>query len=453
MTAMAKMRILVVEDESLVGRDIHNMLRSLGYDVIDVVSRGEDAVRIAEAEHPDLILMDIVLKGEMDGITAAEQIWDHGHSGVPIIYLTAYADESTLARAKLTEPFGYILKPFDERELRTAVEMAFYKARMDSKLRDREEWLATILKSIGDGVIATDFAGRISFLNPLAERLTGWTQDAALDRPAEEVLDIVGDGDADYMTPPGTVHESVLRKRTGQIVPIEKSVTMIRPGNRAAIGRVYIFRDITRRKEADAELKDSRDRLEKALAGTVQAMSRTIELRDPYTAGHQRRVGRLSDAIARELGLPFAQVEGVRMSGDIHDIGKIYVPAEILSKPGHITEVEYSIIRNHAQAGYEILKTIDFPWPIAEIVHQHHERLDGSGYPAGLTRDQILLEAKIISVADVVEAMSSHRPYRPAHGIDAALAEIEMFRGKRFDESVVDACLRLFREKRFVFEP
>ncbi len=449
MNAMSKVRILVVEDEGLVARDIRNMLRGLGYDVIDVVSRGDEAVRLAETASPDLVLMDIVLKGEIDGITAAERIWEE--CGVPIIYLTAYADETTLDRAKMTEPFGYILKPFDERELQTAIEMAFYKAKMYTRLREREEWLSTILRSIGDGVIATDHSGLIAFLNPLAERLTGWTQEEALHRPAEEVLNLAEDLAAKIAYVPGTVEESFLRTRTGQAVPIERTVSPLRPGKRGDKGSVFVFRDISRRRQADAEIKESRDRLEKALSGTVQAMSMTIELRDPYTAGHQRRVGRLSDAIARELGLPFPQIEGIRMSGDIHDIGKIYVPAEILSKPGHITEIEYSIIKNHAQAGYEILRTIDFPWPIAEIVHQHHERLDGSGYPAGLTGDKILLEAKILAVADVVEAMSSHRPYRPALGLDAALAEISDQRGVLYDPPVVDACLRLLRERGFTF--
>jgi PAS domain S-box-containing protein/putative nucleotidyltransferase with HDIG domain len=448
MNAMSKIRILVVEDEGLVGRDINHMLRGLGYEVIDVVSRGDEAIAIAESSRPDLVLMDIVLKGEIDGITAAEKIWEQ--CSVPIIYLTAYADEATLSRAKQTEPFGYILKPFDERELQTAIEMAFYKARMDAQLRQREEWLSTILKSIGDGVIATDFEGGIAFLNPLAERLTGWTQEDALHKRAEEVLDIVEDLSF-HGAASGGIQESALKTRTGQVVPIEKTVSPLNHGKRESKGKVFVFRDISQRQKADAEIKESRDRLEKALSGTVQALSMTIELRDPYTAGHQRRVGRLSDAIARELGLPFAQVEGIRMSGNIHDIGKIYVPAEILSKPGHITEIEYSIIKNHAQAGYEILKTIDFPWPIAEIVHQHHERLDGSGYPAGLKGNDILLEARILSVADVVEAMSSHRPYRPSFGVDAALAEIAKNQGKLYDPDIVKACLTLFHEKEFTF--
>ena len=165
---MSKIRILVAEDEKLVAKDIDNMLQGLGYEVLGVVARGEDAVARAGQAKPDLILMDIVLKGEVDGIQAAEKIWEAWY--IPVIYLTAYADDRTLERAKLTGPFGYILKPFDERELQTTIEMAFYKAGMDRKLREREEWLSTVLRSIGDGVIATDEAGRVTFMNAVAEK-------------------------------------------------------------------------------------------------------------------------------------------------------------------------------------------------------------------------------------------------------------------------------------------
>jgi HD-GYP domain-containing protein (c-di-GMP phosphodiesterase class II) len=178
-------------------------------------------------------------------------------------------------------------------------------------------------------------------------------------------------------------------------------------------------------------------------------MAMTIEMRDPYTAGHQRRVGKLSSAIATRMSLPADQIDGIRMAADIHDVGKIYVPAEILSKPGQLTEIESSIIRTHPRVGYDILKTIEFPWPIAAIVHQHHERIDGSGYPNGLSGEAILLEARIVCVADVVEAMSSHRPYRPAHGIEMALDEISRGRGRIYDPQAVDACLALFRQDGF----
>jgi len=447
---MHDIRILVVEDESLVAKDIQNMLKSLGYNVIGVVSTGEEAVQIAETMAPDLVLLDIVLKGEIDGIMAAETIWDK--FGIPVVYLTAYADETTLQRAKVTGPFGYILKPFDERELQTTIEMAFYKARMDRKMQEREEWLSTVLTNIGDGVIATDSEGLVTFMNPLAERLTGWTIGEALRKRLGDIYKIDQDikGVSGGSLP--AVQENMLNARGGEKIAIEETVTPIRNDKNEVIGNVLVFRDITNRKRSEAELTQSWDRLQKSLAGTIQAMALTIEMRDPYTAGHQRRVGKLSCAIAREMGLSADRVDAIQMAADIHDIGKIYVPAEILSKPGQLTEIEYSIIKTHPQVGYDILKSIEFPWPLAEIIYQHHERLNGSGYPNGIKGNAILLEARIMSVADVVEAMSSHRPYRPAHGVDKALDEILKNRGLLYDAQIVDICIRLFREKNFSFE-
>ncbi len=450
---MPKIRILVVEDESLVARDIQNMLRSLGYEVTGVVASGEQAIQKASASPPDLVLMDIVLKGEIDGITAAEKLWEE--YGIPVIYLTAYADDTTFERAKLTKPFGYLLKPFEERELQTTIEMALYKSKMEMRLREREQWLSTILRSIGDGIIAADARGRIAFMNPLAEQLTGWPQGEALDRPLGEVFgagaektigkDESAPADDAYGSTGRVDGEAILSSRGGRTLPIELTSAPIIDGNKRPVGNVHVFRDITRRRESE-------DQLRRALKGVVEAMSVTVEMRDPYTAGHQRRVGRLSVAIAREMGLSERQVEGVRMAGEIHDIGKIYVPAEILSKPGKLTDIEFTIIKTHPQVGFDILKNVEFPWPIADIVVQHHERLDGQGYPNGLKGDAILLESRIIIVADVVEAMSSHRPYRPSHGIEKALAEIALHRGTHYDPAVVDACLRLFKEKGFSLE-
>ena len=189
--------------------------------------------------------------------------------------------------------------------------------------------------------------------------------------------------------------------------------------------------------------------LSEALFGIINAMSVTVEKRDPYTAGHQVRVAELSRAIAEEMNLQKPTVEGAYLAGIIHDIGKISVPAEVLSKPSSLMEEEFSLIKRHSQTGYDILKTIKFMWPIPDIVLQHHERLDGSGYPNGLTGDDILIEARILAVADTVESMASHRPYRPELGIKMALEEIMQKRGKLYDENVVDACITLFNEGKY----
>jgi PAS domain S-box-containing protein len=203
---------------------------------------------------------------------------------------------------------------------------------------------------------------------------------------------------------------------------------------------------------ADVERKTAGEMVRRSLEGTIGAIGATMESRDPYTAGHQRRVAELAAAMALEMGLPAQVVEGVHFGALIHDLGKIQVPAEILSKPSHLTKLEFELIKTHPQAGYDIVKDIEFPWPVAQMVHHHHERLDGSGYPQGLKGDEIALEARILAVADVVEAMSSHRPYRPGLGIDAALKEIGEQRGKTLDPDAVDACARLFREKGFAFK-
>ena len=200
------------------------------------------------------------------------------------------------------------------------------------------------------------------------------------------------------------------------------------------------------------ERKQSEERLKKTMGTTIQTMSKIIEVKDPYTAGHQQRVSQLTTAIAKELNLPPDKIEGIKITSLLHDIGKISVPTEILSKTTTLSDIEFSLIKEHSQAGHDILKAIDFSYPVANIVLQHHERLNGSGYPQGLKGDEILLEARILGVADVVEAMSSHRPYRPSLGIDAALEEISKNKGILYDPEVVDACLKLFKEKGFKLE-
>jgi putative nucleotidyltransferase with HDIG domain len=206
---------------------------------------------------------------------------------------------------------------------------------------------------------------------------------------------------------------------------------------------------IAREKHILGQLQQTLDRVKALLENTIGALGSTLEKRDPYTAGHQRRVGRLAAAIAQEIGLSADNIEVLRLAAIVHDIGKISVPAVVLSKPGKLSEAEMDLIRVHSQNGYDILKCIDFPWPIAEMVLQHHERLNGSGYPQGLAGQEILLEARIIAVADVVEAMSSHRPYRPALDLSVALKEIYQNKGILYEAEIVEACIRLLTEKDF----
>ena len=217
-------------------------------------------------------------------------------------------------------------------------------------------------------------------------------------------------------------------------------------------GVVEVISDITAKKKIEQERKQSINKSRRILEETVIALAATAERRDPYTAGHQRRVAHLACAIAKEMNLDEDKIEGIRMASIIHDVGKVYVPAEMLSKPSELSELEFSIIKTHPQIGYDILKPVEFPWPIASIVLQHHERMDGSGYPRGIFSKDILIEAKILTVADVVEAMASYRPYRAALGIDKALAEIQKNKGVLYDEQVVNSCLRIFKKRQFKFE-
>ena len=236
-----------------------------------------------------------------------------------------------------------------------------------------------------------------------------------------------------------------------------------------SVNEGYVFRLLTKpcpaktlEKAIDAGMKQHRlilagrelhalKNLKQALEGMVLGFSTLVEIRDPYTAGHQRRVTTLAVAIAEAMGLDENRITGLRMAAMIHDIGKIYVPAEFLNKPGKLSEAEFMIIKMHPQVGYDILKSVDFAWPVSEMVYQHHEKINGSGYPRGLLDKEILPEAKIIAVADVVEAMAAHRPYRPALGIEKALKEIEDNRGTLFDPKAVDVCVGLFRDKKFEF--
>jgi len=332
------------------------------------------------------------------------------------------------------------------------------RMRAESALRDSEELYRRLVAAIPDIIIRTDLAGNIVFANDVAARLNGNGGPQAL----------VGRNVFDFVVPEDREKAALASRRmfdvrigaqeiglafsNGAVVPFEIDGAVLRNAEGAPYGIVYLCRNIAERKRAETDLRDGLAKLRSTLKASIDSLASAIEMRDPYTAGHQERVTDLARAIALEMGLSAEHVEAIEIAGVIHDIGKLYVPAEILSKPTKLTELEYALIKMHAQAGYTILSKIDFPWPIARIVHEHHELVNGSGYPQGLAGKDILLEARILCVADVVEAMSSHRPYRPALGIGAALEEIAQKRGILYDREVVDACLKIFREKLFKFD-
>ena len=209
---------------------------------------------------------------------------------------------------------------------------------------------------------------------------------------------------------------------------------------------------VVRDNQLEKELQQSYEKLQKFIEGIANIITEIVEIRDPYLRGHHQRVSKLATAIAQEMKLPQDKIEGVKIASLVHDVGKVNLPAEIVSKPSKLVEVEFNLVKNHPRTGYEILEKVDFPWPIAEIVFQHQEKIDGSGYPRGLKGDEILIEAKILGVANAVEAMSSYKSYRPALSIDESLTEISKYENILFDPEVVDACLKLFKEKGFKFE-
>lgn len=242
----------------------------------------------------------------------------------------------------------------------------------------------------------------------------------------------------------------VKKKLPGNVeVPMLLSVSPFHSTGGERIGIIENLKDITQLKRSEQKLRKTLEKVQKGLDSTIEAMAAVVETRDPYTAGHQRRVAVLAEKIAEKMGLAGDQIKPVWVAATVHDIGKIYIPSEFLVKPSKLTDLEFSVIKTHPDVGYQILNKIEFPWPVAEIVRQHHERMDGSGYPSGLSGEQILLEARVISVADVVEAMSSHRPYRPSLGLELALHEITAHRHIRYDADVVEACLNVFRKKAF----
>jgi PAS domain S-box-containing protein/putative nucleotidyltransferase with HDIG domain len=330
----------------------------------------------------------------------------------------------------------------------------------EAALKNSEERFRALVESAHDAIITADGQGIIVSWNRSAQTIFGYRAEEVIGQPVTLLMPeqyrqahqaglerLLSRGDVCYL---GRTMELEGLRQDGQVFPLELSLATWQVSQGTFF--TAIIRDITDRKKTQAALERSVEKMKKAVKATVRALTAALEMRDPYTAGHQRRVTDLACAIAAELGFTEEQIEGMRLIGYLHDIGKIAVPTEILTKPGKISEQELQIIRTHAEASYDILNGIEFPCNVAEAVVQHHERLNGSGYPKGLSGSEILIQARILAVADVMEAMASHRPYRPALGIEAALEEISQNRGILYDPLVVDACVRLFTEKGFAFE-
>lgn len=324
--------------------------------------------------------------------------------------------------------------------------------RVDTALRESEEKYRLNFEHASDVIYTIDNDFMITSISQSVKTILGFEPDEIAGRTMEALTNIIA---PEYLEEALSNTMKVLKGQSSleatydflskdgkRIVGETNSSPIIHDGK--IVGIVGVARDVTDRKRAEEALEKSLGNLRKTLGMTIQAMALAVETKDPYTAGHQRRVADLARTIATEMGLTTDQIDGIRLAGTIHDLGKIAVPSEILSKPSTLSDIEFQLVKTHAQAGYDILKDLEFPWPIARMILEHHERMDGSGYPQDLSGAEILLESRILSVADVVEAIASHRPYRPAHGINDAFDEIMKQRGLLYDPDVVDACIRVF---------
>jgi PAS domain S-box-containing protein/putative nucleotidyltransferase with HDIG domain len=411
--------------------------------------------------------------------TRYEGIKEHGHYCIPILshkrllgvinmYITKghkkNKTEEEFLRSIANTLAGVIERKRAEEALQNAKnELEVIVKKRTDKLKQLHRQNKLILDAVAEGICGVDKRGIITFINPAVITITGYDPEELIgynfhnllhsetsdmishSRQECPIQDTIDSGESH------SVINEIHTKKDNTSYSVEYESTPIWEKGEI-IGAVITFRDITQRRRAEEEVERSLEKLSKALHGTVDALSVTSETRDPYTAGHQRQVTKLACAIAQKMGLDQDTIEGIRLAALLHDIGKIYVPAEFLSKPGQLTDIEHHLLETHPQVGYDILKSIDFSWPVAEIVLQHHEKMDGSGYPRGLSGPEILLEARIIAIADITEAMSSHRPYRPSLGIKKALKEIKQHKNTLYDPDVVDVCVQLFSKKAFEFD-
>ena len=453
---MTEKNILVADDQQDLCDLLKQMLEIEGYTIFQACN-GEEALTAVQNFPVDVAILDIKMP-VMDGIEALKKI-KQIDTNIEVLITTGYSDFQTLKQT-VGEfgAFDYLSKPFKRDELLHVVHNAFLKREFnlekDSKdlknridhlekdflektreLRETQLKYKNIIEENSDSIVIVTKDGIVRFVNSAGEAL--------FDKKREKLLGT----SFGFPLMTGETTEIEIISKGSDIRTVEAQLSETEWEGKAAY--LVSLRDITDRKQIEKQLQQSLSNIKKSMEGTIQVVSMIVEKKDPYTAGHQQRVADLARAIAEEMGLSKERIEGIYMSGVIHDLGKISVPTEILSKPGKITETEFKLIKNHAREGYNILEKIEFPWPVAQIAYQHHENIDGSGYPLGLLGEEILLEARIVCVSDVVEAMASHRPYRPALGIDAALKEIAQKRGVLYDPDVVDACLTLFNEKGF----
>src|SRR5512135_287209 len=453
-----ELRVLMLEDTPTDAELAERELRKAGIGFTAMRVETRDAfVRALEEFHPDIILSDYKLP-DFNGMAALE-IVEREHPEVPVVMVTGALSDIEAVELIHAGAKDYVLKDRLAR-LAPAVQRALAGERSararkaaEKALQESEAKFRALVESTSDWIWELNEHAAYTYASPRVSDLLGYSVEEVIGKtpfdlmPPEHAEQMKARFDAIMAErKPFRLLENISLHKDGRVVYLETSGAPMFDAQGVFKGYRGIDRDITERKEAEKERHASAQRVEQTLLQTIEAIASTVEARDPYTAGHQRRVAVLASAIARNMGLTDDVVHGIYLAASIHDLGKIRVPAEILSKPGDLSQIEFELIKNHPRSGYDIIKDVQFPWPIAQMLLQHHERLDGSGYPQGLKSDQILLEAKILAVADIVEAMSSHRPYRASLGMGTALEEITQRRGVLYDAAVVDSCLILFSE-------
>jgi len=476
--------VLLVDDNRELCEGLAYQMQSFGCRVL-LAAEGAEALELARKHRPDLIISDLLMPN-MDGFELCRQLrLDPQLAGMRVLFLTgAFTEEGDIQLANKLGVAAVLFKPIDGATLHKAIEGALFdrvlnpqplfdptlfqsqhQARMSEKLlrtvneleialrgmAQMERKYRRMVENLGSGyfLYSRSANGNLSYLSPSAALTLDLSDEEAKAR-LQQLLPPPHPADNGDDTSGPHRFELIVGDGRGKSRHFECSETrIVESGLLPQIEGVA--HDISYQKQLQRSLQLTLDRTVGLLHGAIAAIAQAAEVRDPYTAGHQRRVAQLSLAIARRLGIEGEQLTGIELGAIIHDLGKINVPSELLAKPSRLTPIELSLIREHCRTGHEILKRIDFPWPIAEIALQHHELLDGSGYPQGLIGDEIMLEARIVGVADVVEAMASHRPYRPALGINEPLEYIRSRRGTLYDAQVVDVCLELFASGEFHF--
>jgi len=471
-----KKSILIIDDDESACRMLSLLLGKRGYEM-ETAGTGKEALEKVRQRFFNVALLDIRLP-DMEGVELLEPL-KRMHPDIAIIVLTAYASVETAMQAVNKGAQAYITKPFDVTELLAILTEALGKQHliMENKRLYEEAQRELVERKRAEHDLA-ERAKEIKCLysvTNIADR-----PGVSLDEIYQETANLLPSG-WQYPEITGTritLGDKEFKTDNFKTTKWKQSANINVNGQREGSVEIYYLEamleidegpfleeerllieavanqlgDITEHKRAEEELKRYSQKLQELIDNITRAIALTTAMRDPYTSGHQQRVTQLACAIAEEMGLNKEMLAEIRVAGSLHDIGKMYIPSEILAKPGKLTDTEFDLIKTHSKVGYDILKTIDFPWPIAPIVLQHHERANGSGYPSGISAKDVLPEARILAVADVVEAMASHRPYRPALGIDKALEEISQKKGLLYDPEVADACLKLFKEKGFKFE-